>query len=88
MKIAIIGASGFVGSRILPEALNRGHDVTAIVTDPGKLSAAPKLRAVKGNATDPALLAPLLVGNDLVISAFNVSAVPAPPIAGAVIARV
>ena len=71
MKIAIIGASGFVGSRILSEALNRGHDVTAIVTDPGKLPAAPKLRTVKGNATDPASLAPLLGGHDLVISAFN-----------------
>ena len=71
MKIVIIGASGFVGSRILSEALNRGHDVTAIVTDPGKLPAAPKLRALKGNATDPASLAPLLAGHDLVISAFN-----------------
>ena len=71
MNIAIIGASGNVGSRILSEALNRGHDVTAIVTNPGKLPAAPKLRAVKGDATDPASLAPLLAGHDLVISAFN-----------------
>ena len=71
MKIAIIGASGFVGSRILAEALNRGHEVTGIVPDPGKLPAAPKLRPVTGDATDPASLAPLLAGHDVAISAFN-----------------
>ncbi len=31
MKIAVFGASGRIGSRIVNEALNRGHDVTAIV---------------------------------------------------------
>lgn len=30
MKIAIIGATGFVGSEVLKEALNRGHQVTAV----------------------------------------------------------
>ena len=33
MKIALIGATGFVGSAILQEALQRGHEVTAIVRD-------------------------------------------------------
>lgn len=71
MKIAIIGASGFVGSRILSEALNRGHEVTAVVTNPDKLPADPRLRAVKGDATDSTALTPLLAEHDLVISAFN-----------------
>ncbi len=71
MKIAIIGASGFIGSRILSEALSRGHHVTAIVTNTDKLPSAPKLEPVKGNATDAPTLAPLLAGHDLVISAFN-----------------
>ena len=31
MKIGIIGATGKAGSRILKEALDRGHEVTAIV---------------------------------------------------------
>ena len=31
MKIALIGATGFVGTAILQEALQRGHEVTAIV---------------------------------------------------------
>jgi uncharacterized protein len=37
MKIALIGATGFVGSAILQEALERGHEVTAIVRHPEKL---------------------------------------------------
>lgn len=37
MKIAIIGAAGKAGSRILNEARNRGHQVTAIVRHPEKL---------------------------------------------------
>jgi len=37
MKIALLGATGFVGSAILKEALERGHSVTAIVRDTGKL---------------------------------------------------
>ena len=71
MKIAIIGATGFVGSGILSEALERGHDVTAIERNPGKLAARPKLTPVKGDATDPDELAALIAGHDLVISAFN-----------------
>ena len=71
MKIAIIGATGFVGSGILSEALERGHDVTAIERNPGKLAPRPKLTPVKGDATDPDELAALIAGNDLVISAFN-----------------
>jgi putative NADH-flavin reductase len=34
MKIAVFGASGRIGSRIISEALNRGHDVTAVVRHP------------------------------------------------------
>lgn len=38
MKIGIIGASGKVGSLILKEAVNRGHQVTAIVRNQSKLN--------------------------------------------------
>ncbi len=44
MKIAVIGATGFVGSAILQEALQRGHEVTAIVRHPEKVTPHPKLR--------------------------------------------
>ena len=36
-KIALIGASGLVGSAILKESLQRGHTVTAIVRNPDKI---------------------------------------------------
>ena len=34
MKVVLLGATGFVGSALLKEALDRGHRVTAIVRDP------------------------------------------------------
>ena len=36
-KIVLIGASGFVGSALLNEALNRGFEVTAVVRHPEKI---------------------------------------------------
>ena len=39
MKIAISGATGMIGQRLVNEALHRGHTVTAIARDPSKLEA-------------------------------------------------
>ena len=71
MKIALIGATGLVGSRILAESLTRGHDVTAIVTNVSALPAADRLRAVSVDATVAEALARAVSGHDVVISAFN-----------------
>jgi putative NADH-flavin reductase len=71
MKIALIGATGFVGSAILKEALNRGHEVTAIVRHPEKLEAQNNLVAVKSNVMNSDELSKILKGNDVVISAYN-----------------
>ena len=71
MKIALIGASGFVGSAILNEAVSRGHSVTAIVRDTSKLNPHPQVRAVAVDAQDPQALADVLKGHDRVISAYN-----------------
>ncbi len=71
MRIAIIGATGLVGTRILAESLNRGHEVTAIVRNPERLPTHPKLRVASGDATRAAELASLVAGHDVVISAFN-----------------
>jgi hypothetical protein len=38
MKIALVGVTGFVGSAILKEALDCGHEVAAIVRNPDKLT--------------------------------------------------
>ncbi len=71
MKIALIGATGFVGSAILKEALDRGHEVTAIVRHPEKLTTHPKLHAEKGDVYNENEVARLVAGHDAVISAFN-----------------
>ena len=71
MKIALIGASGFVGSAIVKEALDRGHDVTAIMRNPDKMPSHPKLRPVKGDIYSADDVARLVAGHDAVISAFN-----------------
>ncbi|WP_429034994.1 NAD(P)-dependent oxidoreductase [Aeromonas media] len=71
MKIALIGASGFVGSAILNEAVRRGHHVTAIVRDVSKVAPHPQVRAMAVDAQDPQALAEVLKGHDRVISAYN-----------------
>lgn len=68
MKIALFGATGNIGSRILDEALHRGHDVTAIARDPSKLSVAgPMLHVASGDITDPDSYLPALRGVDAVV---------------------
>ena len=71
MKLAIIGATGFVGSAVLKEALQQGHDVTAIVRHPEKLAVHPSLTAKAVSVFDEAALADVLRGHDAVISAYN-----------------
>jgi putative NADH-flavin reductase len=71
MKIALIGASGNVGSRVLDEALRRGHTVTAIVRHPEKLAARKGLTAARGDVTEPDSLAALLRGHDAVVSSVH-----------------
>ena len=71
MKIALIGATGFVGSAILKEALERGHEVTAIARNPEKIKAQNNLTIVKSDVMDSDGLSKILKGNDVVISAYN-----------------
>jgi putative NADH-flavin reductase len=68
MKVALIGASGNVGSRILNELLNRGHEVTGIVRHPEKLRPHDNLIAKQGDVNDEAGLGTLLAGHDACIS--------------------
>jgi len=71
MKVALIGATGFVGAKVLEEALSRGHEVTAIVRKPEAVPDRPRVRAVKADVHDVDALAGVLKGHDVVISAFN-----------------
>jgi uncharacterized protein len=71
MKVALIGASGQGGSRILSELSRRGHQATAIARNPEKIAALPGVNAKKGDAFDKAGLVALLRGHDAVISAVH-----------------
>lgn len=72
MKVALIGATGFVGSHLLTELTNRGHAVTAIVRDPDKITpATSSVVAVKCDIFDTEKLTSVLAGHDAVVSAYN-----------------
>ena len=68
MKIALIGATGFVGSAILNELTSRNHEITAIARTPKETENVNWVAADIFNSDE---LAAILKGNDLVISAYN-----------------
>ncbi|MDJ0023714.1 MULTISPECIES: NAD(P)-dependent oxidoreductase [Pantoea] len=74
MKIALIGASGQAGSRILHELTARGHTVTAIARNADKISPAESVIPAAGDINDPQALAEVLAGHDAVISSVHFSA--------------
>jgi hypothetical protein len=84
MKIAHIGATGNVGSRIVAEALRRRHEVTAIARHPEKLEPRPKLILLSGDVNDPGTLTPLITGHDAVINSVRFQLVKAPLLVAAV----
>lgn len=72
MKVALIGATGFVGSHLLQELVNRGFEVTALVRSVDKIPVKDgQPKAVAADVTDVKALAAVLKGNDVVLSAFN-----------------
>lgn len=71
-KVVLIGASGFVGTAILNELLNRGHQVTAVVRNPEKVKLGhPNLCVVKADVSNVAEMVAAFTGNDAIISAYN-----------------
>lgn len=71
-KIVLIGASGFVGSAILKEALNRDFEVTAVVRHPEKIKIDNEnLKVKKADVSSLDEVTEVCKGADIVISAFN-----------------
>ncbi|MEO7718720.1 MAG: NAD(P)-dependent oxidoreductase [Capsulimonas sp.] len=74
MKIALFGATGMIGGRILREALNRGHQVTAIVRDPAKLTEQhAHLTVITGDILNSDSIAETVKGANAVVSAYGPS---------------
>jgi putative NADH-flavin reductase len=68
MKIAIIGATGFVGSAILTELSNRKHEISAIARNPKET---PNATWIAADIFNVDALAEVLKGHDVVVNAFN-----------------
>lgn len=71
MKIALIGATGFVGAALLDELLNRGHTVRALQRDATKVAARAGLEVRSVDVLGSPDLTGELAGVDAVISAYN-----------------
>lgn len=71
MKLALIGATGFVGTAILNELLRRGHQVTALARNPEAVQQNKNVVAKQVNVLDADAVAEAVKGHDAVISAYN-----------------
>lgn len=83
MKIAVFAASGRIGSRIVLEALNRGHDVTAVVRHPENYTLIhDHLKVAKGDLFDRQDVETGAFDQDAVVCAYsNTRGAPASTIA-------
>jgi putative NADH-flavin reductase len=72
MRLTIFAATGGIGRQILEQAIDAGHDVTAVVRNPQKLPAklSRQVRVVTADlaAPDPAMLKSAVAGADAVLS--------------------
>jgi putative NADH-flavin reductase len=72
MKVLVIGATGGTGRQLVTQALERGHEVTALARNPAALDVThPRLRIVRGNVLDAASLEEAMRGHDAVLSALG-----------------
>ncbi len=83
-KIAIIGATGRAGSRVLEEALRRGHSVVAIARNTDKLAARAGVTLKQVDALDAEALQHAVSGSDVVVSAAHFATLPASAVIGPV----
>ncbi|WP_343535534.1 NAD(P)H-binding protein [Pedobacter sp.] len=71
MKVAVIGATGFVGQNLVKELAERGHEVLAIARNIDKVVSRQNVEAKSVDVTNQQALADAISGYDVVVSAFN-----------------
>ncbi len=72
MKLAIFGASGRTGKYLVQKALDAGHEVTALVRTPAKLTVQhDRLHVIEGDAHDQTAVERTIAGGDVVLSAMG-----------------
>jgi putative NADH-flavin reductase len=75
MKIAVLGGTGMVGSRVVAEAASRGHQVTS-VSRRGDAEPTPGITPLAADVSDSATVQALAAGNDVIVSAIGPSREP------------
>ena len=70
-NVVLIGATGFVGSAILEELVERGHKVTAVVRHADKVAKSDKVTVAEQDVADVDAMVKLVEGKDAIISAYN-----------------
>ncbi|MFJ8084966.1 NAD(P)-dependent oxidoreductase [Streptomyces sp. NPDC096205] len=72
MKLTVFGATGGIGGHVVRQALDAGHEVTAVVRDPSRLGIDSdgdgRLEVVRADLTDARSLGAALAGRDAVLS--------------------
>ncbi len=71
MKIAVVGATGFIGSRIVAEAMSRGHVVTAVTRSPGKVPTHDSVNPAAADVNDTGALTGYFRGQDAIIHSYG-----------------
>ena len=71
-RLLIVGATGGTGRQLVAQALDRGHEVTALVRNPSRLEIEhPRLRVLQGDVSDYASVEAAVRGQDVVVSALG-----------------
>ena len=71
MRVAVIGATGFVGSEIVKELINRNHSIKAFSRNKDKVIVSKNVAAVEVDVNNIEALVTDLQGADVVVSAYN-----------------
>jgi len=78
MRIALLGATGRVGGRLLEYALALGHEVRALVRDPAKLAPRVGLEIIQGDVLDADAVARVVARAEVVLSGLGGAGVHEP----------
>ena len=73
MRITVFGATGRTGSKVVEQALERGHEVVAFVRDASKLEPREGLTIVEGDARDPSAVERAIAGSNAVVSVLSLA---------------
>ncbi|MFI5065868.1 MAG: NAD(P)-dependent oxidoreductase [Streptosporangiales bacterium] len=71
LRLAILGATGGIGGRLLAWAVDAGHPVQVLARTAGAVPRRPGITVTVGDATDPAAVADTVAGADAVLSALG-----------------